>query len=158
MSCVCILTPVVIAAWPAFSAAVAAAATSLGYTIVQEGIQQSQQSQVNMTGEREVTLEIDQSEIVTSQLNRDQSLKVTRGDVTVVFSRDARGRASVCVTGPGHSDEELRALGEELSRRVVQKYVHQRLMTEIRARQFVVVEEEVDENNAIRLKVRHWDG
>jgi hypothetical protein len=158
MSCVCILTPVVIAAWPAFSAAVAAAATSLGYTIVQEGIHQSQKSQVNMTGEREVTLEIDQSEIVTSQLSRDQSLKVTRGDVTVVFSRDARGRASVCVTGPGHSDEELRALGEELSRRVVQKYVHQRLLDEIRARQFVVVEEEVDENNAIRLKVRHWDG
>jgi len=24
--------------------------------------------------------------------------------------------------------------------------------------QFVVVEEEVDENQAIRLKVRHWDG
>jgi hypothetical protein len=61
------------------------------------------------------------------------------------------------VTGPGHSDEELRAIGEELSQRVVQKYVHQRLMDEIRARQFVVVEEEVDENQAIRLKVRHWD-
>ena len=30
MSCVCILTPVVIAAWPAFSAAVVAAANSLG--------------------------------------------------------------------------------------------------------------------------------
>jgi hypothetical protein len=41
---------------------------------------------------------------------------------------------------------------------VVQKYVHQRLLDEIRARQFVIVEEEVDENNAIRLKVRHWDG
>jgi hypothetical protein len=31
-------------------------------------------------------------------------------------------------------------------------------MDEIHARQFVIVEEEVDENNAIRLKVRHWDG
>jgi hypothetical protein len=62
------------------------------------------------------------------------------------------------VTGPGFSDEELRSIGEELSRRVVQKYVHQRLLDEIRARQFVVVEEEVDENQAIRLKVRHWDG
>jgi hypothetical protein len=31
-------------------------------------------------------------------------------------------------------------------------------MDEIQARQFVIVEEEVDENNAIRLKVRHWDG
>ena len=158
MSAVCILTPVVIAAWPAFSAAVAAAATSLGYTIVEEGIKQSQTSKAVETGEREVTLEIEQSEIVTNQLGRDQCIKVTRSGVTVTFSRDARGKASVCVTGPGHSDEELRAIGEELSRRVVQKYIHQRLLDEIRARQFVIVEEEVDENQAIRLKVRHWDG
>ena len=115
MSCVCILTPVVIASWPAFSAAVAAAATSLGYTIVDEGIKQRQSSQAAQTGEREVTLEIEQSEIVTNQLGRDQCIKVTRGGVTVTFSRDARGRASVCVTGPGYADEELRAMGEEFS-------------------------------------------
>jgi hypothetical protein len=149
---------VVIAAWPAFSAAVAAAAVSLGYTIVEEGLHQHQTSQVSEVGERKVNLEIEQSEIVTNQLGRDQRIRVTRGNVTVTFSRDARGRASICVTGPGHSDEELRAIGEELSRRVVQKYVHQRLIEEIRTRQFVVVEEEVDENNTIRLKVRHWDG
>ena len=158
MSCVCILTPVVIAAWPAFSAAVTAAATSLGYSIVKEGMQVHRQSLLNQTGARAVELEIEQSEIVTSQLGRDQSIKVTRGTVTVVFSRDARGKASICVTGPGHSDEELRTLGEELSQRVVQKYVYNRLIEECRARQFNIVEDEVDESNAIRLKVRHWDG
>ncbi len=156
MSCVCILTPVVIASWPAFSAAVTAAATSLGYAIANQGLQQEQTGAVAQTGR--VTLEIDQSEIVTNQLGRDQRIKVTRGDVTVVFSRDARGKASICVTGPGHTDAELRVIGEELSRRVVQKYVHQRLMDEIRMRGFNVVEEAVDENSAIRLKVRHWDG
>ncbi len=157
MSCVCILTPVVIAAWPVFSAAVMAAATSLGYTLVEEELQQNQ-TNVAEVGERKVNLEIEQSEIVTNQLGRDKCIKVTRGEITVTFSRDARGKASICVTGPGHSDEELRTIGEELSQRVVQKYVHQRLMEEISARQFVVVEEEVDENQAIRLKVRHWDG
>ena len=158
MSCVCILTPVVIAAWPAFSAAVAAAATALGYTLVEEDVSQHQSSQLSEAGERTVNLEIGQSEIVTNQLGRDQQIRVARGGVTVTFSRDARGKASICVTGPGHSDEELQVMGEELSRRVVQKYVHQRLMEEIRTRQFVVVEEEVDETNTIRLKVRHWDG
>ncbi len=158
MSCVFILTPVVIAAWPVFSAAVVAAATSLGYTIVDENLKQNQTGKVSETGESRVNLEIEQSEIVTNQLGRDQRIRVTRGGVTVTFARDARGKASICVTGPGHTDDELRAIGEELSRRVVQKYVHQRLMDEIRARQFVVVEEEVDENHAIRLKVRHWDG
>ncbi len=158
MSCVCILTPVVIAAWPAFSAAVVAAATSLGYTLVEEVRALDQATGVNAAAERSVQLEIEQSEIVTNQLGRDQSLKVTRGGVTMTFARDARGKASICVTGPGHSNEELRAIGEELSQRVVQKYVHQRLLDEIQARGFNVVEEEVDQNHAIRLKVRHWDG
>ena len=158
MSCVCILTPVVIAAWPAFSAAVVAAATSLGYTIVEEGVKQFQEGKVSQTGERAVQLEIEQSEIVTSQLGRDQSIKVSRGGVTVIFSRDARGKASICVTGPGHSDEELRTIGEELSQRVVQRYVYNRLLEECRARDFNIVEEEVDQSHAIRLKVRHWDG
>jgi len=156
MSCVCILTPVVIAAWPAFSAAVVAAATSLGYTIAEETAQICQTT-VAEAGQRRVNLEIEQSELVTNQLGRDQRIRVQRGDVSVTFSRDARGKAAVCVSGAGRADEELRALGEELSQRVVQKYVHQRLLDEIQARQFVVVEEEVDETQAIRLRVRHWD-
>ncbi len=157
MSCVCILTPVVIAAWPAFSAAVVAAANSLGYVLVEESIQQQQKARAAEQA-REVSLEIANSELVTNQLGRDQQICVTRQGVTVKFYRDARGAAAVCVSGPGYTEDELRALGEELSRRVVQKYVHQRLLDEMRAREFVVVEEEVNADQSIRLKVRHWDG
>jgi hypothetical protein len=155
MSCVCILTPVVIAAWPAFSAAVVAAANSLGYVVVEEAIKQKQKAQ---TSDQRVNLEIANSELVTGTLGRDQSICVTRQEITVTFSRDARGRASVCVSGPGHTEDELRAIGQELSQRVVQQYIYTRLMDEMRSRQFTVVEEEVDANRAIRLKVRHWDG
>jgi hypothetical protein len=153
MSCVCILTPVIIASWPQFSAAIVAAATTLGYTVIN-----GQNASTAQEQQRAINLEITQSEIVTNQLGRDQKISVTRGNVTVTFSRDARGKGSVCVTGEGYTDAELRAFGEELSQRVVQKYVHQRLLDEVRARGFNIVEEEVDENNAIRLKVRHWDG
>ncbi len=158
MSCVCIFTPVMIAAWPAFSAAVVAAASSLGFTIVDERRRQRQTQETAETGEHGIHLEIEQSEIVTNRLGRDQQIRVQRGGVTVTFSRDARGRAAVRVTGEGYTDEQLRAIGEDLSRRVVQQYVHQRLLDEIRARQFTVVEEEVAEDRTIRLKVRHWDG
>ena len=156
MSCVCILTPVVIAAWPAFSAAVVAAATSLGYTVAEQ-VAHSRETAPAGSTPSSVNLEIAQSELVTGQLGRDQKIAVTREGVTVTFSRDARGRAALCVTGSGHTDEALRVLGEELSKRVVQKYVYQRLMDEMRARQFVIVEEEVDSHQAIRLKVRHWE-
>ena len=157
MSAVCILAPVVIAAWPAFSAAVVAAATSLGYQVAREVANEKQGAMAAQKDSNQVELEIVRSEVVTNQLGRDQRIAVTREGVTVTFSRDARGRASLCVTGEGHSREELRALGEELSRCVVQQYVYQKLMDEMRARGFNVIEEETSADRSIRLKVRHWE-
>lgn len=154
MSAVCIIAPVVIAAWPAFSAAVVAAASSLGYHVTAAAT--ATQTEVGSRASS-VTLQIEQSEIVTDQLGRDQRIAVARDGVTVTFARDARGQASLCVTGEAHTDEELRALGEELSQRVVQQYVYQRLTEEMRQRGFIIAEEEVDTSHAIRLKVRHWD-
>ena len=157
MSAVCILAPVVIAGWPAFSAAVMAAATSLGYQVASEVAKP-----IGTVTEEEqsgsVSLEIPRSEVVTSQLGRDQRMSVTREGVTVTFSRDACGKAALCVTGSGHDDATLRALGEELSRAVVQQYVYQKLMDEMRSRGFLVVEQETNEDRSIRLKVRHWEG
>jgi hypothetical protein len=156
MSAVCILAPVVIAAWPAFSAAVAAAATSLGYQIVSETAEQSR-PRIAQSTSNAVSLQIERSEVVTNALGRDQRISVTREGLTVTFSRDARGKAALFVTGSGHTEEALRALGEELSRAVVQQYVYQKLLDEIRARGFVLVEQQTTEDRAIHLKVRHWD-
>ena len=153
MSVVCILAPVVITGWPVFSAAVAAAATSLGYTVVEAG----ENIRANKAKVPEVQLEIANSEVVTGSLGRDQSISVHRAGVTVTFSRDARGRAALCVTGAGLSDAELRTLGEELSGAVVQRYVYQRIVDEMKRREFVVVEEETNADRSIRLKVRHWE-
>jgi hypothetical protein len=156
MSVVCILTPVVIAAWPAFSTAVAAAATSLGYSVLDASALDRAATAAARAGSS-VALDIANSEVVTGTLGRDQRIAVQRDGVTVVFSRDARGRAALRVTGPGRTDAQLQAAGEELSRAVVQSYVYQRLKDEMRAREFVVVEEEQQADRSIRLKVRHWE-
>ncbi len=156
MSAVCILTPVVIMAWPAFSAAVVAAAGSLGYQVAAEARHERGLGTVAPETEA-VQLEIERSEVVTSQLGRDQRISVTREGVTVTFSRDARGKAALCVTGNGQGEEALRAFGEELSQTVVQQYVYRKLMDDLRARGFNVVEEEVKADRSIRLKVRHWE-
>lgn len=157
MSCVCILTPVVIAAWPAFSAAVVAAAASLGYQVASGASDLATSTASPQVGSQKVQLEIENSEVVTGQLGREQKISVTKGGVTITFSRDARGKASLCVTGQGHGQEELRALGEELSQAVVQQYVYQKLMSEMQARGFNVIEEENNADRSIRLKVRHWE-
>lgn len=155
MSCVCILAPVVVAAWPAFSAAVVAAATSLGYQVVSEA--KNSLTAAAPAGTNRVNLEVPNSELVTGQLGRDQRISVTRNGVTVTFSRDARNKAALCVTGTGQSEEELRAQGEELSGCVVQHYVYQRLMEEMQRKGFTVVEQETDAHRAIRIKVRNWE-
>ncbi|HXI84355.1 MAG TPA: DUF1257 domain-containing protein [Verrucomicrobiae bacterium] len=158
MSSVSILTPVVVAAWPVFSAVVAAAATSMGYTVVADVLDKVGPITAATKVARRVELQIANTELVTDQLGRDQHIAVTRGGVTVTFSRDARGHAQVCVNGVDETEEALRAVGEELSQRVVQQYVYQRLIDECRARQFLIVEEEVEADKSIRLKVRHWEG
>jgi len=156
MSVCCILTPVVIAAWPAFGAAVTAAATSLGYTVLDHALRRLEAEEEGNEA-LQVNLEIDQSELVTDQISRGRQLVVEREGVRVIFSRDPRGRATLCVSGEGRSRDELEALGCELSQRVVQQYVYQRLRDEMQKRQFMVVADETDENNAIHLTVRHWD-
>ena len=61
------------------------------------------------------------------------------------------------IVGNGQSEEELRTAGEELSRRVVQQYVYQRLTQEMQARGYNVVEETTDANQAIHMRIRHWE-
>ena len=151
-----ILAPIVIASWPAFSAAIVAAASSLGYQVASEAAKHARQTNVPKHAGT-VNLEIPRSEVVTDQLGRGQRTSVTREGVTVVFARDERGRASLCVTGSGQSEEVLRALGEELSGAVVQQYVYQKLQNEMRSRGFVVVEDETSADRAIHLKIRHWE-
>jgi hypothetical protein len=161
MSAVVILTPIVIATWPAFSSAVVAAAASMGFQLAAETGKKSLLGSLMGATDKtasSVSLEIDRSEVVTGALGRDQSISVTRDGITVKFSRDARGKAALCVTGRGHSDEELRVMGEQMSKAVVQQYVYQKLMGEMQSRGFNVVEEEVGEDRSIRLKVRHWEG
>jgi len=143
-------------AWPAFSAAVVAAAGALGYQMAVETHSLLPRETVRKNA-NSVELEIDRSEVVTGELARDQRIAVTRDGVTVVFSRDARGKASLCVTGAGRSDEKLRARGEELSQAVVQQYVYQKLMDQMQLRGFNVVEEELTEERSIRMKVRVWE-
>ena len=156
MGAVCVLAPVVIAAWPAFSSAVVAAAASLGYEVAAAAAKTAASGAAARPAS--VTLQIARSEVVTGQLGRDQRISVTRDGVTVTFSRDARGQASLCVTGNGQAQEALRAMGEELAQSVVQHYVYQKVMQEMQSRGFVVVEEETNQDRSIHIKVRHWEG
>jgi hypothetical protein len=155
MSAIVIITPIVIAAWPAFGSAVAAAAVSMGFTVLNEGVNQARLTE-HQQGGLTVTLDVPNSAAVTGGLGRDQRIRIARDGIIAEFSRDARGRDSVCVTGEGYSQDVLRSMGEELAGRTVQQYVLAKLKTEMAGRGMDLVEETVGEDNSVRLRVRHW--
>ena len=67
MSAVCVLAPVVVAAWPAFSSAVVAAAGSMGYVVADEAVSKFLGATETQTRQSAVALDIPNSQIVTGK-------------------------------------------------------------------------------------------
>ena len=60
------------------------------------------------------------------------------------------------VEGKGKTDAELEALGRDLINRVAQQYAYQKLSAELKKKGYSFVQENVEEDNTIRLTVRRW--
>jgi hypothetical protein len=161
MSTCIVLTPIIIANWPAITAVVTAAAASLGFTAAAAGtltVSALQQAEVDraQTGTMREEIEVDNSEILANTAGRNEEIVVEREGLRAVFTRDARGALRVCMEGRGHSKAELRTMGQELVDRVTQQYVYHRVMTELKQRDMHVVSEEVAEDRTVKIRVRNW--
>lgn len=147
MSAVCILTPIVIASWPALTAAITGAAASMGFAV-------QASPPAEKTPKPSVETEIANSEVLADLTARGERFVIQRGDITISFGQDERGACTVCVTGERHSDRELRRIGEEVAGRVVQQFAYHKLMTELKQRNFSLVGEEVLGDQSLRLRIR----
>lgn len=151
MSCVIVVTPLIIAGWPAITAAVTAAMGTMGYAVAQGSSNRRARADTKTRAE----IEVENSEILEDAGGSGEEMVVEREGIRAVFSRDARGALRVCMEGEGLSKNELRRIGEELIGRVTQQYVYHRMITELKARRMSVVEEEVAEDQTIRIRVRN---
>ena len=152
MSTIIVLTPIIIANWPAITAVVSAAVGTLGFSAVQ-GIEAATSQAATTTREE---IEVDNSEILANTSGRNEEIVVEREGMRAVFSRDARGSLRVCIEGKGHSKAELRRIGQDLVDRVTQQYVYHRVITEMQERNMHVVSEEVAEDRTVKIRVRNW--
>lgn len=150
MSTVCVLTPIVVGSWPMIAAAVASAASAMGFTVAGTGQQQQQRA----TGAIRVETEVPDSRVVAESLSRGQKVRIEREGIAVEFGVDERGRCTVCVSGEGRSKAELQRLGDEVAGRVVQQFAYHKLMTELKRRNFRVVEESLQQDQSIQVRVR----
>ncbi|HKQ48035.1 MAG TPA: DUF1257 domain-containing protein [Phycisphaerae bacterium] len=150
MGAILVLTPLVISAWPAVAAAIMGAAASMGFAVSAPTVEQEEEA----TRTNKIETEIENSEVVAEQMNRGEKVVITKDDITVEFGRDNRGACTVCVSGKGHSEKELHKIGEEIAGRVVQQYAYHKLMTELKKRNYSVVDEKVMQDQSIQVRIR----
>jgi ABC-type transporter MlaC component len=154
MGAVLVLTPLIIGSWPAITAAVAGAATAMGLVVaksVKETVKESQSD-----AEHSVELELSDSEVLAESMATDQGIVLTKGTVELRVKRDERGRCSVCAKGIGHSKVELKQIAEEFTQKLTQCFVYDKVLRELKNKDFQVVNEEVTEDESIRIHVRRW--
>lgn len=154
MSSVIVITPLIIANWPAITAAVYAAIGTMGFVAARQSAAAAVAAGVSETNRTEI--EVEESDILQDMGGTGQELVVEREGVRAIFSRDARGALKVCMEGEGHSKGELRRIGQELIGRVTQQYVYHRVVTELKQRNMTIVEEAVEEDKTVRIRVRNW--
>ena len=154
MGAVLILTPVIIGSWPLIAAAVAGAASAMGLMVsesVKEAVKEGQ-SDVQQS----VELELSDSKVLAESMATDQEIVLRKGTIELRVKRDERGHCSVCAKGTGHSEVELKQIAEEFTQKLTQCFVYDRVMRELKNKDFQVVNEEVTEDESIRIHVRRW--
>jgi len=149
MSSVSILTPIVIASWPAIASAVAGAAASMGFTVAAAG-----QDLDIPAGADSIETDIANSEVLAETLSRGEKIRIAKDGVMIEIGVDDRGKCSVCVSGAGKSKAELRRIGDECSGRIVQQFAYHKLVTELKVRGYAIAEESVQKDQSIQMRVR----
>jgi hypothetical protein len=155
MSTVLILTPIIIANWPAITAAAASAAAALGLS-VKDAAKDLSQTKTAVSSKAEI--EIAESNALAESVAANQELVLTKGTIQIKVCRNQRGRISVCAEGTGHSDSELKAAAEEFGQKLAQSFVYNKVMSELRTKGFQVVNEEQLEDESVSIHVRRWEG
>jgi hypothetical protein len=153
MSSVIVIAPLVIASWPAITAAVTAAIGTMGFTMARAAAGTRVAASGSTVNRAEI--EVEDSEILGAT-GIEQTIVVERSGVRAIFSRDARGALKVCMEGSNHSKAELQQIGEELLGRVTQQYAYHRIVSELKERNMTIVDEEVAENQTVKIRVKSF--
>jgi len=155
MSVVFVVVPVAFAL-PALISAAAAVASTSGFTMVEQTAEALQN--LVETARNCEEIEMEAREELAAVLKAEGGFTLQQDDLVVTFYA-ARGsnRVSMVVSDAGkRSREELRATGQEMMNRIMQRYAYDRLITQLKKEGFKLVQEERGEDNAIHLKVRKW--
>jgi hypothetical protein len=159
MGIVIMLTPVVIGGWPIIAASAAAAASTLGMavssTLDEQRAEKSLAAREN-AAENSVQIELEQGS-VPKDFSSPQEITMHKDGISIHLRRDNKGRCSICAEGKGCSDSQLEIAAQQFRDKFVQSYAYNRTVSELKQRNFQMIDEQVEEDGSIRLHVRLWN-
>lgn len=145
--------------WPALLSAAGALGYKL-YTSTAEDAPLRGKLTKELMQQRIVKLPLDQvvKDLVSEEVGREEVLRFVKDKITVVFKRDIRGKFTIEVMGPEtYTTRQLEQMGMEFAGTLVQQFAYNRMATELERKGANVVNEEVNENGDIVLKLRRWE-
>jgi hypothetical protein len=144
--------------WPILVAAAAAK----GYSILKEQTHDAKTNALTrqLMEMRLVRIPLDEvvKQAVEDEIKREEVLRFTDGEVLIAFKRDMRGKFVVEAMAPKamslrHLEDRALAFAAE----VAQRFALSKITTELERRGATVVEEELQENGDIVIRMRRWD-
>jgi hypothetical protein len=151
MSLVMFIVPLISAGWGTFAPAAGGAALSLGYSLINENINESKRIK-----REAIEMTIENSDILKEQLTEGKKMVYKKEDVLITFSADERGKCLLYVTGDNKSKTELRQIGKEMINKVTQQYVYDKVVTDLKQKGYSVVVEELGESNSLKISARKF--
>ncbi len=159
MSGVFVMAPVLAAA-PVVLTATTAVAVSLGFSVVADQVQ-SVQDELNRLlreqPERVAEFDVAEAKGLQKLIAQQGPIILDRPDATICF-QPGKGRIQMLVRGKGQqTHQELEELGQQVLQKIQQQYAYHAVVSDLKKRGFGKVEEAVDEDGTIRLRLRRWD-
>lgn len=139
-------------AWPVIQVAVTSALAGLGYSLV------SSKTQTKEAVSERVTVEVSvkNASVISERLGEEEELVMVKDNITLTFKKTIDGDCKVYVCATGRSEEELKQIGEEVTNRIIQEIVYNKVILELKQCGFSLIEEAKEQDGTIRLKVRKW--
>ncbi|MBF0544187.1 MAG: DUF1257 domain-containing protein [Candidatus Riflebacteria bacterium] len=149
MSGFVVMVPLV-AGWPVFVAAAAAAGAVMGLKAMEKGSLRED----NSVSEVEIGLPANYS--LSSAIDEGESMQLEGNGFSVIFEKTGRGDCIMRVYGQNKTKGQLETLGKELINGIAQQYAYQKLTAELKKKGFQVSKEEVSADKTIHLTVNRW--
>lgn len=158
-----VLTPLAGASFPALAPLILAAAGALGYKVLSaKGVQGGAlNKKLRQQLREDVVVPLKTEDLIFNvfedELRRAETIHLQRGVVELALIKDERGRVHLVARAKKGTDRDIvEREGREFAEELAQLYARNRVVEQLGQLNAEPVEETVDDNGEIVLKIRRW--